>query len=108
MRSSVGEMFAVATEQLLSEDPEVEQGRMFRAGGLKTRGKFFALVVDGELVVKLPAERVDELVAAGAHRFEAGGRSVREWVRLQPADEAACRATVSEARDFVARGGGIT
>ncbi len=91
------------SERLLSEDSQVQASRMFRAGGLKTGGKFFALVVDGELVVKVPTERVDELVAGGARRFEAGGRSVREWISLVPADEAACRASVIEARDFVAR-----
>lgn len=77
---------------------------MLRSSGLKTGGRFFALVVDGDLVVKLPAERVAELVASGAGLpFEAGrGRPMREWVRLRPVDEPACAAYVAEARNFVA------
>ena len=76
---------------------------MFGSVGLRTAGKFFAFVVEGELVVKLPAERVSELVASGAGGpFGSGGRVMREWVSLTPADEAACAAFVVEARDFVA------
>jgi hypothetical protein len=54
--------------------------------------------------VKLPRERVDELVEAGAgHRFDPGhGRLMKEWVALRPADEEACTAYVTEARRFVA------
>ena len=77
---------------------------MMGSEGLKTGGKFFAMVSRGELVVKLPRERVDELVEAGAgHRFDPGhGRLMKEWVALIPVDEAACAAYVSEARRFVA------
>jgi len=54
--------------------------------------------------VKLPRERVDELVEPGAgHRFDPGhGRLMKEWVALRPADEAECTAYVTEARSFVA------
>jgi hypothetical protein len=55
--------------------------------------------------VKLPRERVDELVEAGAgHRFDPGrGRLMKEWVALTPADEEECAAFISEARSFVGR-----
>jgi hypothetical protein len=99
----VEELFEQVATRLLVDDAHVEQGRMLRSGGLKTAGKFFAMVVQGELVVKLPVARVDELVAGGAGRpFESGRRVMREWVSLRPADEAACAAYVVEARDFVA------
>ena len=76
---------------------------MMRSYGLKTGGKFFAMEVDGDLVVKLPAGRVADLVAAGAGRpFEAGGRRMREWIRLQPAGDEAWAAHMREARGFVA------
>jgi hypothetical protein len=45
--------------------------------GVKTRGKFCAFVLKGELVLKLPAERVGALIAAGQGRRstpERGGR----------------------------------
>ena len=77
---------------------------MFASDGLKTGGKFFAIVSKGDLVVKLPAARVDELVAEGSgRRFDPGhGRQMKEWVSLRPADEEACAAYVDEARRFVA------
>jgi TfoX/Sxy family transcriptional regulator of competence genes len=97
-------LFDEVSERLLAEDAALERARMMGSEGLKTGGKFFAMVSRGELVVKLPRERVDELVEAGAgHRFDPGhGRLMKEWVALRPADEEACTAYVTEARRFVA------
>lgn len=85
----------------------VESGRMLAASGLKDMksGKFFAFVTRGRLVVKLPATRVEELIASGEGSvFDAGkGRPMKEWVGLRPPDEDACAAYMSEARDFVGR-----
>src|SRR3954453_3238537 len=79
----------------------VERGRMLSASGLRdpAAGKFFAFVTRGPLVVKLPAERVTELIASGEGRvFDAGkGRPMREWVGLVPPDEAACASFMREA-----------
>jgi hypothetical protein len=100
---TVEQLFEPVAARLLEEDPGLEPGRMMRAEGLKTAGKFFAFVVDGALVVKLPAERVGELVASGEGRpFESGRRVMKEWVSLRPADEVTCAARVVEAREFVA------
>ena len=83
----------------------VERGRMLSASGLRdpAAGKFFAFVTRGQLVVKLPGERVTELIASGEGRvFDAGkGRPMREWVGLSPADETTCVAYMREAREFV-------
>jgi TfoX/Sxy family transcriptional regulator of competence genes len=97
-------LFDQVAERLLREDDSVEQTRMMGSEGLKTGGKFFAMVSRGELVVKLPRERVDELVEAGAgHRFDPGhGRLMKEWIALTPSDESECAAYVTEARSFVA------
>ncbi len=85
----------------------VERGKMLSASGLRDpkAGKFFAFVTRGQLVVKLPAGRVTELIASGEGRvFDAGkGRPMREWVGLRPGDEAACAEYMREARRFVAR-----
>jgi hypothetical protein len=97
-----GPLFERVAERLLAADGGVERGKIMNAIGLKTGGKFFAFVSRGVLVLKLPAARVDELVAAGAQRFDAGkGRPMREWVEASPADEAECAALVDEARAFV-------
>ena len=41
------------------------------------------MLVNDELVVKLPADRCVDLVASDAARpFESGGRRMREWVRI--------------------------
>jgi TfoX/Sxy family transcriptional regulator of competence genes len=102
---SVRELFDRVSERVLAERAEVEKARMFASDGLKTGGKFFAMVSSkGDLVVKLPAERVDEIVSSGAgERFDPGhGRVMKEWASLRPADEQACAAYVEEAREFVA------
>ena len=100
---SVQRFFDEVATRLLHADPDVERAHMFNSDGLKARanGKFFATVSREQLLVKLPAERVAGLVASGAGQpFRSGGRLMREWVLLQPADEAACAAYVDEARAF--------
>jgi TfoX/Sxy family transcriptional regulator of competence genes len=99
---TVQSLFDEVSERLLAADEALERTRMMGSEGLKTGGKFFAMVSRGELVVKLPRERVDELVEAGAgHRFDPGhGRLMKEWVALRPADEKECAAYVTEARSF--------
>lgn len=95
------EHFDTVSAHLLESDPEVERGRMFNAEGLKAGGKFFAFVVEGDLVVKVPEARVGELIEAGEGRpFGPGDRTMREWVRLSPPDVAACEAYVAEARSY--------
>ena len=47
-------------------------GSGFGRGALRYRRKIFAMFVRGQLVVKLPRKRVDELVAGGhGERFDA-------------------------------------
>jgi hypothetical protein len=52
-------------------------------------------------VVKLPAGRCAELVAAGAGRpFQSGRRVMREWVTIEGVDPAAWVAYAEEALAF--------
>ena len=71
--------------------------------GLRVSGKIFAMLVRGELVVKLPRDRVDELVEAGAAlRFEAGkGRPMKEWASVPASASRRWKGLVEEARTFV-------
>jgi hypothetical protein len=100
---SVQDLFDEVSLRLLGQDTGVERARMFNSVGLKTAGKFFATMSGEELLLKLPAPRVQELVAGGTGRpFHSGGRLMKEWVCVRPADEATCAAYVDEARAFVA------
>ena len=61
-----------------------EGGRGFGRGALRYRRKIFAMFVRGQLVLKLPRPRVDELVVAGhGIRFDANkGTPMKEWFSL--------------------------
>lgn len=57
--------------------PDVAIGRMFGSDGVSVRGKLFAFVANsGGLVVKLPADRIDEL---DLDNMVMRGRPMREW-----------------------------
>jgi hypothetical protein len=62
-------------------------GSGFGRSALRFQGKIFAMLVRGRLVVKLPAGRVETLVAAGAgDHFDASkGTPMKEWLSLDPA-----------------------
>jgi hypothetical protein len=90
-----------------SADPAVTPpsgGTGFGASGLKAGGKLFAMLVKGELVVKLPKQRVDELIESGTGtRFDPGhGRVMKEWVSIAPGRAGEWDALAGEAREFVA------
>jgi hypothetical protein len=86
-----------------ARDPLVSNGKMFGSVALKVNGKVFAMLVKGDLVVKLPRTRVDHLVTSGAGRaFDPGhGKVMKEWVCV-PAGRAAWCALAKEACGFVA------
>ena len=84
--------------------PSATRGR-FGSNGLKTNGKIFAMLAQSTVVVKLPRERVEALVAAGAgERFDPGhGRLMKEWIALQ-GDTQRWLALAREAHAFVSAG----
>ena len=63
------------------------QGRGFGRSAVRFNGKIFVMFVRGRLVLKLPEDRVDEMIATGhGARFDANkGTPMREWLSLDPA-----------------------
>lgn len=90
--------------------PGTEPGaRGFGRGGLKVNGKLFAMVSRDRLVVKLPAGRIDQLLAVGAgDRFDPrkNGVEMREWLMVDPDGDVEWEVLAEEARRFVGAGGG--
>lgn len=99
------ELFGSVAETFLG-DPGITGARMFGAQGLKIGGKVFAMLANGKLVVKLPKERVDALIAAGdGEPFDPGhGRLMKEWVAVGPGAKDDWLSLAGEAKDFVAPG----
>jgi len=88
----VGEEAEERYEDLVGEllgIPEVTPprgGAGFGRSALRFQNKIFAMLVRGRLVLKLPAARVDALVASGdGIRFDANkGTPMKEWLSLDP------------------------
>jgi hypothetical protein len=99
------ERFEHLTRRFISE-PTITQGTGFGSSpGLRVRGRIFAMLSGDALVVKLPQERVDQLVASrdGTHFDPGHGRVMKEWISvpLDKADE--WEALAAEAFAFVER-----
>lgn len=87
--------------------PAAEGGRRrFGSNSLRVNNRIFAMVASqGRFVVKLPAPRVAEILAAGkGDHFEAGGkRWMKEWVSMAPGTETEWISLATEAMTFVGR-----
>ncbi|WP_155858920.1 hypothetical protein [Candidatus Blastococcus massiliensis] len=97
------DVFATAAARVLAQHPADEQRRMLSAPGLAAEGSFYGFVSGDALTVKLPADRVQELVADGRGLpcSPRPGRPMREWVQIPASDVAACTDWLLEARAFV-------
>jgi hypothetical protein len=102
------ERYAALVETLLT-NADVTLGaagkRGFGSAALQVRGRIFAMLSHGRLVVKLPRQRVDALVAAGTGEHydpRHDGRRMKEWLAVEPHTEGAWLALAREALENVA------
>jgi uncharacterized protein (TIGR02453 family) len=86
-------------------DAAVRRSTMMGLPCVRLHGRFFASLDrrSGALLVKLPAERVADLVAAGhGEPFAPAGRVFREWVAVPRPDRRRWRSLLAEARNHAA------
>jgi len=101
------QQFADLAEHFAAEQgvelPRDGRPRRFGSSALTVGGSIFAMLTRGELVVKLPAARVAELVASGGGLpFTAGkDRPMREWVVVAGDDPQEWLELAREALGFV-------
>ncbi len=81
-------------------------GGGFGRTALRFQDKIFVMLVRGRLVVKIPAGRVDALVAGGdGVRFDANkGTPMKEWFSLDPESGLPWLPLAREALDFARSG----
>jgi hypothetical protein len=99
--------FWSVAEPLLSA-ASVTRSTMMGFPCLRVSGRFFASFdrQTGALVVKLPSNRVQELVVSGeAEPFAPAGRTFREWAAIDPVRVEDWPSLLDEALAFVGTGG---
>jgi TfoX/Sxy family transcriptional regulator of competence genes len=82
--------------------PEEAGRRRFGADTLRLDGTIVAMLVDGAVVLKLPGDRVAELIESGCGApWDAGpGRRMRQWVTVADDDPATTLTLGREALEF--------
>jgi len=78
------------------------RGSGFGRSAVRFNGKIFVMFVRGQLVLKLPEDRVDSLIASGhGIRFDANkGKPMREWLTLDAGSDLAWLPLAREALTF--------
>jgi len=96
--------YAQLTHTFLERPGVTCEGSGFGSGALKIGGKIFAMLSSrGEFVVKLPRQRVDELVTQGdGDRYDPGrGRLMKEWLAVHSSSPQDWESLANEALEFV-------
>jgi hypothetical protein len=98
-------LFWELIEELQLEDPRVEEGTIMNGRCARVAGEFLGLVSykGSGMVVKLPRERVDQLIEQGIGQPFAPAKKVfREWVSVPKRDRRRWRSLLRESVEFVA------
>ena len=85
-------------------DEAVTKSTMMGFPCLRVNGDFFASCdhQTGDLIVKMAADRVEELIDADeGHPFAPNGRRFREWVLFTDRDAGSWNARIEDAKTFV-------
>lgn len=101
------EQYATLVDALLGSEGVtvgISGKKGFGSSGLAVNNRIFAMLSKGRLVVKLPKQRVDALVAAGEGvHFDPGhGRLMKEWLAIEPGSAESWLTLAREALEFVA------
>ncbi|GAW49213.1 MULTISPECIES: hypothetical protein [unclassified Nocardioides] len=100
------ELYEELTDDLLY-DPAIGRATMMGYPCVRLAGKFLASYDDKTrcLVVKLPRQRVTELIENGVgDPFAPAGKVFREWVAITAADRELWQSLLAEAADFARQG----
>lgn len=97
--------YAEVVNTFLGQPGVSQEGKGFGSSAIRVQGSIFAMLSSaGAFVVKLPRQRVDELIASGdGDRFDPGhGRLMKEWLALRPTSDLDWTELAREAMAFVA------
>ena len=103
LKPAVTDFFWDLAAPLLSS-AEATEGALMGFPCLRVEGEFFATCDHrtGELIVKLPATRVQAMIDLGyGQAFAPAGRVFREWVLVPERDDQRWAELMAEARSFV-------
>jgi hypothetical protein len=102
------ELFWKLAAELQADNPCVVEGRIMSGRCLRVGKEFLALVdyKGSGLVVKLPEERVNELIKTGVGRaFAPAGKVFKEWLSVPKPDRKRWLALLKEGILFVSDAG---
>ena len=92
-------------DELMVDDPRIEEGTIMGGRCARVSGEFLGLVdfKGSGLVVKLPRERVEELIDQGVGQpFAPAGKVFKEWVSIPSRDRRRWRSLLRKGVAFVA------
>jgi hypothetical protein len=99
------ELFWDLIAEMELEDSRVEEGTIMGGRCARVSGEFLGLVdyKGSGMVVKLPKDRVAELIAAGkGQSFAPAGKVFKEWLSVPTRDRRRWRSLLKESIAFVA------
>ena len=106
MTTAPEELFWQIAAELQRYDPRIQEGTIMNGRCLRVGKEFLALVdyKGSGLVVKLPKQRVAELIEAGVGQpFGPAGKIFKEWLAVPKPDRQRWRELLREGVAFVGR-----